>query len=142
MLLSCVKKYIRIRHLGCLLAHDTESNTKAKERGQHLKIQQTATPEVSSLCPQDDTGLTLPPSVSRVRAMVGSGYPDAQVLLGCEDLLSALSFIFSISSCISLLVSPIPKTPPLPWSQSSCQESFRLSGKGIYVFFSFVPFPT
>lgn len=147
MQLSHVKKYIRIRHLGCLLVHDIESNTKAKEWDEDLKIQQTATPEVSSLCPQDDTGLTLPPSASRVRAVVGSGYPDAQILLGWEDLLSTLSFNFLPHSVflfpLAFHSSCLTFQKPLfcPGVRASAR-SFRLSGMGIYVSVSCVPFPT
>lgn len=134
-----VKKYIRIRHLGCLLVHNIESNTKAKERDQDLKIQQTATPKISSLCPQGDTVLTLP-SASRVRAMVGSGYSDAQILLGSTLFLNfSTTFCFSISSSISLLLSPVLKSSLLPWSQSFCQvlQTFRYGYLCLFLLCSF-----
>lgn len=50
--------------------------------------------------------------------------------------------IFSFSSVLLPVVSPIPEFPPLSWSQSSCQLlPSDVQVRGICVSFSSVPFP-
>lgn len=72
--------------------------------------------------------------------MVGSGYPDAQILLGSTLSFNfSTTFCFSISSSISLLMSPVLKSPLLPWSQSFCHvlQTFRYGYLCLFLLCSF-----
>lgn len=138
MLLSCVEKHSKARQLVCLLFRHMENNTKAKERNQHLKVQQTATAwglllvssgrywsHSSSLCLQvQNYGRVWSPRCPRPT------WHKSCLCHGWECLLSALYFLFSTifyfsiySFCFVslLLVSPSPKTALPPWSKGFCQ---------------------
>lgn len=137
-LLSCVEKHSKARQLVCLFVRHTENNTKAKERDQHLKVQQTGTAwglflvssgryqsHSSSLClqVQNYSRVWSPrcPSPTWHKSCLCHGW---ECLLPAPSFHFSTIFYFSIySSCFVslLLVSPSPKTALPPWSKGSCQ---------------------